>query len=132
MKRKLTLIPCLLLMLMCACGDKEEEYNDGITRYTVVGNVPSVASDMIAKATIYEYNSADVRIDSNTINDPSSGKRYVFEANTMTNHLKVRLDSKQETYRWGDTIVMIHPGKNVTITISITSPTTKFEPSLFN
>lgn len=117
-------------LLFTACEDDEVDYNDGKTRYTVIGKVPSAAAHLIASATVYEYNTRDIRIDSNTINDPSSGTRYVFLANDSTSHLKVKLISKEDTYRWGDTIIMIQPGKNVTITISITSPTTKFEPML--
>ena len=132
MKTRYFFMAALLMsmpFILSSC-DREEEYNDGKTRYTVVGKVPSVAANMIATATVYEYNALDLRIDSNTITDPSSGQRYVFLANDSTSHLKVKLISKEDTYRWGDTIIKIQPGKNVTITISVTSPTTKFEPML--
>lgn len=133
---KAKLIPAIALTLLSllsftACSDDEEiEYNDGKTRYTVIGDVPSVAANLISSATVYEYNASDTRIDSNRISNPSSGTRYVYEANDSTTHLKVKLISKAGTYRWGDTIVMIRPGKNVTIKISIKSPTAMNEPRL--
>lgn len=124
---------CLALCLVflgASCGDKEEEFNDGLTRYTVIGNVPSIAASLISKVTVYEYNIADVRIDSNLIEDPGSGTNYVFVANDETSHLKIRLDSEAGTHRWGDTIVRVIPGGNVKITIGINSPVCFNEPML--
>jgi len=125
------------VMLMTAfatsCDKNEDPYTesaDGKTRYTVIGAVPSVAASMLSSATVYEYNAADERIDSNIISDPSSGTRYTYIANEESSHLKVKLISKQDTYRWGDTIVMLKKGMNVNITISITSPTAFNEPRL--
>lgn len=124
---------CLALCLVflgASCGDKEEEFNDGLTRYTVIGNVPSIAASLISKVTVYEYNVADIRIDSNLIEDPGSGTNYVFVANDETSHLKIRLDSEAGTHRWGDTIVRVIPGGNVKITIGINSPVCFNEPML--
>lgn len=132
MKRVLYLISLTFLLLM-SCGKEEDPYvetEDGRTRYTVIGNVPEVAASMIDHVTVYEYNKLDERIDSNFISDPSAGTKYVFFPEEDANHLKVKLYSKEDTYRWGDTIVLLREGMNVTITISITSPTTKFEPML--
>ncbi len=127
---KKTFLLLLFPLFLCACNDEEIDYNDGITRYTVIGKVPSLAANLISTVTIYEYSYEDVRIDSSIIEDPSSGHRYVFEANELSSHLKVKLISKAETYRWGDTIIMLRPGKNVNITISATSPTRMTEPML--
>ncbi len=124
------LLSVALLSTTVSCGDEEEEFNDGKTRYTVIGKVPSLAAALISTATVYEYDASDIRIDSNIISDPSSGTRYVFEANEATSHLKVRLDSNAGTHRWGDTIIRVIPGGNVTITIGVDSPIRMTEPML--
>ena len=132
MKKIVSLIAMALLLVGCD-GNGEEDYDeslDGVTRYTVLGAVPSVASNMIASATVFEYNSEDIRIDSNVISNPSSGTKYVFVPEDGATHLKVKLISKENTFRWGDTIVMLKPGYNVNITISITSPIRMTEPKL--
>ena len=120
----------LFLFLSCGEEDPYSDTDDGRTRYTVIGNVPSVAAAMIDRATVFEYNAADERIDSNLISNPTSGTQYVFYPNDKANHLKVKLISKEDTYRWGDTIVLLKEGKNVSITIALGMPQTKYEPML--
>lgn len=133
-KRKyIFLLLSVFLFVIMSCKDEKDDYvstSDGKTRYTVIGNVPSIAADMISTVMIYEYNSQDIRIDSNLVNNPSTGTRYQFESNSESTHLKVKLISKQDTYRWGDTIIMLIPGMNVNISISITSPMRFTEPML--
>lgn len=119
-----------LISVSCERDEPYSESEDGKTRYTVIGAVPQMASSLIASATVYEYNSGDIRIDSNVISNPCSGTQYVFESNKESTHLKIKLISKENTYRWGDTIVMLKPRHNVTIKISITSPTAMNEPKL--
>lgn len=132
-KHSLILIVATLSALFLSSCKEEgpyEETLDGKTRYTVIGKVPSFASSLIASACVYEYNSNDIRIDSNIISNPSSGTKYVFEPAQDATHLKVKLISKENTFRWGDTIVRIIPHYNVTITISPTSPIRFTEPQL--
>ena len=132
-KHSLILIVATLSALFLSSCKEEgpyEETLDGKTRYTVIGKVPSFASSLIASACIYEYNSSDIRIDSNIISNPSSGTKYVFESNPDATHLKMKLISKENTFRWGDTIVRIIPHNNVNITISPTSPIRFTEPKL--
>lgn len=119
-----------LLLATVSCKEDMEEFNDGLTRYVVIGKVPGVAANMISSAVVYEYNPSDIRIDSSIIEDPSSGTRYVFVANDETSHLKVRLNSNAGTHRWGDTIIRVIPGGTVEIAISISSPVRMTEPML--
>ena len=132
MKTKTIAILIALTVVVAACKEKEDytENADGRTSYTVIGQVPSIAADMLSSATVYEYDRTDTRIDSNIISNPSSGTSYLFYPADEATHLKVKLISKADTYRWGDTIVMLQKGKNVNITISITSPTAMNEPRL--
>lgn len=118
------------LLLFTACHRENDDPYEGQTRYTVIGKVPSLAANLIATATVYEYNSADERIDSSVINDPSTGKKYIFPANSNSTHLKVKLVSKEETFRWGDTIIHLVPTQNVDVVISATSPIRFTEPKL--
>lgn len=111
-----------------SCSDDEKDPYEGLTRYTVIGKVPSMAAHLISTATVYEYDTNDVRVDSNIIKDPSSGKRYRYKANDLTNHLKVKLVSKENTFRWGDTIILVRPTENVDVVISVSSPTNTKEP----
>ena len=129
MKTRFLLIVVAVLAFVSCNRDEKDPY-EGLTRYTVIGKVPSAAANMIAKAIVYEYNMKDVRIDSSVINDPSSGKKYIFPANDSSSHLKVKLISKEDTFRWGDTIIHLLPGKNVDVAISILSPIRFTEPKL--
>ena len=130
MKVKQLILLVALALTIVACHRDDPDPYEGITRYTVIGKVPSVAANLIATATVYEYNPEDVRIDSNVIADPSSGKEYLFTANDNASHLKIKLVSKEDTYRWGDTIILLKPGNNVDVIISVTSPTRFTEPKL--
>lgn len=134
MKRLFYIVLPVVLLLLTSCKKEYDElqYNDGKTRYTIIGDVPSIAASLIAKVMVYEYNVEDQRIDSNIINDPTGGKRYVFEADTLASHIKLKLISNTDTYRWGDTIVMLKPGKNVNVLISLDSPRAMNEPMLHN
>ncbi len=124
-----TLVLTLLAGTLLAAGCKEEEY-DGVTRYQVVGAVPSYAAELIATATVYEYDADDRRVDSNIIANPQSGTEYTYLPTEATTHLKVKLVSKEETFRWGDTIIRIVPHEMVTIKISPLSPVRLDEPTL--
>lgn len=128
MKAKVLLVVVAALIVAASCERTEEDPYEGQTRYTVLGKVPSLAANMIATATIYEYNAQDMRIDSSVISDPSSGTKYIFPANDSSTHLKVKLISKENTFRWGDTIIYLVPQKNVDVTISVTSPIRFTEP----
>lgn len=130
MKVKQLILFAAVALTIVACHRDDPDPYEGITRYTVIGKVPSVAANLIATATVYEYNPEDVRIDSNVIADPSSGKEYLFTANDSASHLKIKLVSKEDTYRWGDTVILLKPGNNVDVVISITSPTRFTEPKL--
>ena len=130
MKNKILLLICASLLTSVACHRDDDDPYEGQTRYTVIGKVPSLAANLIATATVYEYNSADVRIDSSVISDPSSGKKYIFPANDSSTHLKVKLVSKENTFRWGDTIIHLKPTMNVDVAISATSPIRFTEPKL--
>lgn len=127
-KHLLTLV--VIALAFASCHHDDPDPYEGLTRYTVIGKVPSVAANLIATAIVYEYNTSDVRIDSSVIADPSSGKEYLFMANDSSSHLKIKLVSKEDTYRWGDTIVLLKPHNNVDVVISITSPTRFTEPKL--
>ena len=128
MKAKVLLVVVAALIVAASCERTEEDPYEGQTRYTVLGKVPSLAANMIATATIYEYNAQDMRIDSSVISDPSSGTKYIFPANDSSTHLKIKLISKENTFRWGDTIIYLVPQKNVDVTISVTSPIRFTEP----
>ncbi len=128
MKAKVLLVVVAALIVAASCERTEEDPYEGQTRYTVLGKVPSLAANMIATATIYEYNAQDLRIDSSVISDPSSGTKYIFPANDSSTHLKIKLISKENTFRWGDTIIYLVPQKNVDVTISVTSPIRFTEP----
>lgn len=128
MKAKVLLFVAAALIVAASCERTEEDPYEGQTRYTVLGKVPSLAANMIATATVYEYNAQDLRIDSSVISDPSSGTKYIFPANDSSTHLKVKLISKENTFRWGDTIIYLVPKKNVDVTISVTSPIRFTEP----
>jgi len=132
--------PFLILLLLTASCKESDPY-EGITRYMVEGAVPSLAADMISMAKVYEYRTGevvengdtllcDIRIDSNIIDNPSSGTEYLFLANTDAEFLKVKLISKEDTYRWGDTIIHLIEGDKVLVRISPLSPQTKYEPML--
>jgi len=137
---KKCIIPLVALLLLTAACKESDPY-EGITRYVVEGAVPSLAADMISSARVYEYRTGtvveegdtllrDIRIDSNIIDNPSSGTEYLFLANTEAEFLKVKLISKEETYRWGDTIIHLVEGNKVQVRISPLSPQTKYEPML--
>ena len=119
-----------VIATLCMVAVSCKEPDDGVTRYTVIGAVPSLAANLIARATVYEYNPEDVCIDSNVIVNPSGNTEYVFYPQEEASHLKVKLTSKEDTFRWGDTIFMIIPGGNVIIRVSPLSPYCFEEPKL--
>lgn len=128
-KMKLVLI-AFGLLLFASCHKETEDPYEGLTRYSIIGEIPSAAASMLTKVKVYEYNAMDVRIDSNIIEEPTSHKEYIFLPNDSASHVKVRLYSKAGNSRWGDTIVMLVPQKKVTIRIKLTSPESTHEPML--
>lgn len=129
MNKKAILSALLAVFLFTSCGKEKDPY-EGITRYSVIGAVPSAAASLLASATVYEYSIDDIRIDSNIILDPSSGTEYLFFPNDDANHLKVKLISDAGTFRWGDTIFRVIPGEKVVIRISLSSHELLYEPML--
>ena len=125
-KKRIVCLIAVICMMLLSCKEPE----DGVTRYTVIGAVPSLAANLIARATVYEYSPEDVCIDSNVIVNPSGNTEYVFYPREETSHLKVKMTSKEDTFRWGDTIFMIIPGGNVIIRVSPLSPYCFEEPKL--
>lgn len=132
MKKRSLVLLALGLMLFASCHKDEDDPYEGMTRYSIIGDIPSVATSMLTKVKVYEYNAMDVRIDSNIIDEPESHKEYIFLPNDSTSHLKVRLYSKAGNSRWGDTIVRLVPYKKVTIRITLNSPESTHEPMLNN
>lgn len=112
MKTRHILLSVLAVLLFCAC----EKPNDGKTTYTLTNRLTDAYK---ITATIYEYNAADQRVDSNILVVPEVGKAYTFEANDSATHVKVKLTSEENTVRWGKTIITLTPHEDTPITVGL-------------
>ncbi len=139
-KKHIVTLAVLALLATTSCKKNTDPY-EGLTRYVVEGAVPSLAANLIASAWVFEYRTGevveegtavlrDIKVDSNCINNPSSGTEYLFFPNEEAEFLKVKLISKEDTYRWGDTIIHLVKGEKVLVRISPLSPQTQTEPTL--
>lgn len=116
-----------VLMAFCACR-KEEEIPaegssyltvnaDGSTSYSLVNEVIPVTGLGI-NCTVYEYDTADVRVDSNYIESPEYKHEYRFAPCGRCHHLKVKVCSTEST-RWGPTVYTLRKGCNTKIAVSL-------------
>lgn len=98
---KLSLFFGLFSLLLIGCQKDNSSLDDvfapyivvnssGETSYSVVNQVIPIAGlDVVC--TVYEFNSLDVRVDSNIIDAPVYGQEYKFIPCSQCNHLKVRV-----------------------------------------
>lgn len=123
------IVNCLLLavvaLLAVSCG-KDDPIEPGRTSYTLVCNIP-ITDEMGLTCYCYEYDTADVRIDSNVIANPDSGREYTFYPAEGVDHVKVRVTSS-EAERWSPTVYRLKQGENLYLTVSLTTRYTFSEP----
>lgn len=108
----------LLLFVVAAalCAVACTKPNEGKTTYTIKNKLTDAYK---ITATVYEYDKADQRIDSNTVVCPEVGQDYTFEANPLAQHVKVKLTSEENTVRWGKTIVFLTPNEDTPISVGL-------------
>lgn len=124
----------LLLLLACALAlsscHKEKEIPaegssylsvnaDGSTTYSLVNEVIPVAGLGIS-CTVFEYDAADVRVDSNYIESPEYRHEYKFTPCSQCHHLKVKVCSTEKT-RWGPTVYTLRKGCNTKIAVTLST-----------
>lgn len=121
--KKLLLISMIAMATMFgSCNKNREE-----TSYTVINSATDFYSNT---AFIYEYNSEDVRIDSNIVRNPVYLMEYTFKPHEGATHIKIRVDSDENTFRWGSKIYFLEEGKNIRISIGLTTGYAFEEPML--
>ena len=111
--------PLLLLTLLLAVGCKSPVVDEGVTSYTLINKINFAALGYGIDATIYEYDAADHRLDSNIILQPEFRKEYTFYPADTVDHLKLKLTSTEHTVRWAGTIFYLIPGQNIQLIAGI-------------
>lgn len=113
------------MLTLCGCR-KDRSIDDGRTSYTFVNMVAPLSSWNI-NAWIYEYDSANVRIDSNYIASPEYNKDYTFYPSEACHHLTAKVFSPEKD-RWSPDVFLIRPGRNIRIEVSLSTPYAFKEP----
>lgn len=122
--RKVVLVAFVAVM-MCVAGCKKEPVDDR-TSYTFVNKVVPLQGLGI-NAWIYEYDESDVRIDSNYIASPAYNQDYTFYPNEQCHHIKAKVFSPEKD-RWSPDVILIQPGKNVRIEVTLQTEYAFTEP----
>lgn len=97
--------------LLFSCNDKPNPV-EGVTSYTLVSKINFAALGYGIDVTIYEYDAADNKLDSNLISQPKYKEPYTFYPSNEVDHLKMKLTSTEQTVRWANKIFFLTRGQN--------------------
>lgn len=132
MKKRLRLLGIGVFVLGCAvfmlsaCKKEPGVVADGRTSYTLISRIP-VTGNFDLVTTIYEYDAADNRVDSNMVVHPEYNKEYTFYPADSVSHVKVKCVSEGNV-RWGAKVYRMTSGQNVYLSVGITTEYAFEEP----